>query len=267
MSETTSSEIEFKKESEFGGFDRSARDAFLLGLRDASPTYPGVVSFGLITGVTTKAAGIATLPAVVMSFFVFSGTAQLASLQLYAEGATLILILLTAASVNFRYIIYSASLSPYLKEFSLLWRILFSFTMVDQGFAFGLNRFHKYPNLPRRAYYLGISLPLLFIWGSACAAGVIVGAQIPTSWSLEFSLPLVFLALVAMTIKSNAGVLAAFVAGISAIIFVNLPNGLGLGAAAIVGVCAALVSERWLNNKGLNKPAVDIAQDDGQDEV
>lgn len=239
--------------SELNGLDRTPRDAFLLGLRDASPTYPGVVSFGLIAGVTTKTAGIATIPAIVMSFFVFSGTAQLASVQLYAEGAALILILLTAASVNFRYVIYSASMAPYLKEFSLLWRILFSFTMVDQGFAFGLNRFQKYPNLPRGSYYMGISLPLLFIWGGACAAGVIVGAQIPESWSLEFSLPLVFLALVAMTIKTKAGVVAAFVAGIAAIIFVNLPNGLGLAVAAFAGVVAALLSEKWLNKSVKNE--------------
>lgn len=91
----------------------SQRDAFLQGIRDAAPTYPGVISFGVVTGVTTKALGIGSLSAILMSMFVFSGTAQLSALQLYGEGVSLFIILLTAASVNFRYLIYSATILPF----------------------------------------------------------------------------------------------------------------------------------------------------------
>ncbi len=224
----------------------STRNAFLLGFRDSSPTYPGAISFGLVTGVSTKALGMGSFKAILMSFLMFSGTAQLAAIQLYAEGASLILVLLTAASVNFRYVMYSATLTPYLRHFSFAWRALFSFTMVDQVFAFGLNRFQDDPEMPRRPYYLGVSAPLFFIWGSSCAIGALVGAQIPAAWSLDFSLPLVFLALVAITIKTKAGVVAAVVGGVIAALLVNLPNGVGLIIAAACGVCAALFSERWL---------------------
>lgn len=232
---------------------KSPRDAFLLGLRDASATYPGVVSFGLVTGVTTKALGIDTVPAIIMSYFVFSGTAQLSALQLHSEGASLLIILLTVVLVNFRYIIYSATLLPFLKHFSIAWRALFSAVMVDQSFAFGVNRYQENPDLPRRAYYLGISAPLFFLWGSSCAAGVLIGTQIPKAWSLEFSLPLVFLALTAITIKSKAGVIAALVGGCCATMLTQLPNGLGLIVATIVGVAAALISERWIPDNTTNK--------------
>jgi len=227
----------------------SIRDAFLLGIRDVSPTYPGAFSFGLITGVTAKAMGLEPVSAIVMSFLVFSGTAQLASLQLYSEGASLFIILVTVASVNFRYLIYSATLTPYLKHLSLLWRIIFTGLMVDQSFAFCINRFQEQPQLPKRAYYLGISLPLVFVWGGACAIGVLIGTQIPQAWSLGFSLPLVFIALAAMTIKSKAGILAALVGGSTAAMFTHLPNGVGLIIATIIGVAAAIVSERWLTPK------------------
>jgi len=224
----------------------SSRAAFLLGIRDTSPTYPGAFSFGLITGVTAKAMGLDSFSAIVMSILVFSGTAQLAALQLYAEGASLFIILLTVASVNFRYVIYSATLTPYLKHFSLPWRSLLTGLTVDQSFAFGINRFQENPELPKRPYYLGISLPLIFVWGGACTAGVLIGTQVPKAWSLEFSLPLVFLALAAMTIKSKAGIIAAVVGGSVAAMLINLPNGIGLIVATIVGVATAIFSERWL---------------------
>lgn len=125
--------------------------------------------------------------------------------------------------------------------------------MVDQTFAFAMNRYQENPDLPRRTYYLGISVPLFVIWGSACAAGVLIGTQISKAWSLDFSLPLVFLALAAITVKSKAGVIAAIVGGCSAAILTHLPNGLGLIVATCAGIAAALISERWLPNKATNK--------------
>ena len=245
----------------------SARDAFLLGIRDASPTYPGAMSFALVTGVTTKAVGIDSLPAILMSFFIFSGTAQLAALQLYAEGASLFIILLTAASVNFRYLIYSATLSPYLKHFSLFWRSLFAAIMVDQTFAFGINRFQEDKDLPIRPYYLGISIPLVFLWGGTCAVGILIGTQVPKAWSLEFSLPLVFLALVAITIKSKAGVVAAIVGGCVAAMLTHLPSGVGLIIATIIGIAAALVSERWFRKTPTGNEVEKSHEVEDQEEV
>lgn len=228
----------------------SKRDAFLLGFKEASTTYLGVVSFGLVTGVSTKAVGFSSAESIVMSVFLFSGTAQLASVQLFAEGASLFLIWLTALLVNFRYIMYSATLLPYLKNFSLARRALLSFLMLDQSFAFGLNRFQDNPNMSYKDwYYLGISGPTLFVWSSACITGVLIGAQIPQGLSLEFSLPLIFLALTAMTIKSQPGLVAALVGGTTAALLAGLPNGVGLLIATVLAVGAALLSERWLKVK------------------
>jgi len=224
----------------------SKRSAFMIGLREAASTFPAVVSFGLITGVTTKAVGLSSLQAIVMSFFLFSGTAQLASLQLFADGASLLIIYLTVCLVNFRYVMYSAALLPYLRDSSFLSRAFFSYIMVDQSFAFGVNRFQENPDMLHKTwYYVGISLPLFLMWGTAASVGVVLGAQVPSGLSLEFSLPLVFLALAAVTIKNKATVVTAIVAGVSAALFASLPNGVGLLIAAVLGVTAGLMSEKW----------------------
>ena len=228
----------------------SKQATFWLGVKDTSPTLLSTVSFGLVAGVSTKAMGLTALESITLSTLTFSGTAQLASLQLYAQNAGLIIIWLTVLLVNFRYLMYSALLLPYFKTTSLGWRSLTAYLLVDQTFAFGLNRFQKDPNMPFKEWYcLGLSVPLYVIWSLSCLIGIIVGAQIPNSWSLEFSTPLAFLALLAITLKTSSSVLAAIVGGVFAIIFASFPNGLGLLLAVILGMLAGRFSESFFKVK------------------
>jgi predicted branched-subunit amino acid permease len=41
-------------------------------------------------------------------------------------------------------------------------------------------------------------------WQASTAVGIFLGAQIPSSWSLDFSLALTFIALVVPTLKDRA---------------------------------------------------------------
>ncbi len=228
----------------------SKRATFWLGVKDTSPTLLSTVSFGLVAGVSTKAMGLNALQSITLSTLTFSGTAQLASLQLYAQNAGLIIIWLTVLLVNFRYLMYSALLVPYFKTTSLGWRSLTAYMMVDQTFAFGLNRFQKEPDMSFKEWYcLGLAAPLYLVWGLACLVGIVVGAQIPKAWSLEFSTPLAFLALLAITLKTRSGVLAACVGGVAAIFFTRLPNGLGLLVAVVLGMLAGRLSESFFKVK------------------
>ena len=208
------------------------------------PTVFGVISFALVMGVTTKT----VLPAaegIALSAFMFAGTAQLAALQLVSEAAPFVIIVLTAIFVNLRYIMYSASLQPTLGNLPLSWRALLSYLMVDQTFAFALPRFQREPDMPfKHWYYLGISVPLWFIWGGSCAVGILLGAQIPKSWGLEFSLPLVFIAILISALRARSHVVAALCAAVVAPFTASFPYGLGLIAAALTGVTAGIIHER-----------------------
>ncbi|MCA9836877.1 MAG: AzlC family ABC transporter permease [Trueperaceae bacterium] len=228
----------------------SKQAAFWLGLKDTSPTLLSTLSFGLVAGVSTKALGLSAVQAMTLSTLTFSGTAQLASLQLYAQGVGLVIICLTVLLVNFRYLMYSALLLPYFRHSALAWRILTSYLMVDQTFAFGLNRFQKEPQMPHKEWYcLGLTTPLYICWSLSCLLGILIGAQIPASWSLEFSAPLAFLALLAITLKTRSGVLAACVGGLAALIFAHLPSGFGLLIAVVSGMLAGRLSESFFKVK------------------
>lgn len=218
------------------------QDAFRLGFSEVWPTFFGVISFGLVTGVTTKAVGLPALEAIALSSLMFAGTAQLAALQLLTEGAPFLIIILTAAFVNLRYVMYSAALQPALGGLPFKWRAWLSYLMVDQSFAFAIPRFLAQPEMPfKHWYYLGISTPLWFLWTGSAATGVLVGAQIPGSWGLEFTLPLVFMAILVNTLKTSSTVVAALVAAAIAPLTSGLPYGLGLVTAALSGIAAGML--------------------------
>jgi predicted branched-subunit amino acid permease len=85
---------------------------------------------------------------------------------------------------------------------------------------------------------LGAGLTLWTGWQISTALGVFLGAQVPASWSLDFALPLIFMALAVPLVKDRAGVAAALVAGVTAVLAAGAPFRLGLLAAAAVGITA-----------------------------
>ena len=93
------------------------------------------------------------------------------------------------------------------------------------------------------AIVLGAGLALWGSWQLSTAAGILLGAVIPTSWSLDFALALTFIALVIPNLKDRPGWAAALSAGLTALLAYSLPYKLGLMLAAGVGILAGLLVE------------------------
>jgi predicted branched-subunit amino acid permease len=72
---------------------------------------------------------------------------------------------------------------------------------------------------------------------------VFLGGVVPRSWSLDFTLPLTFIALVFPGLKDRGGIAAALSAGVLAVLVVGLPFKLGLVAAAFAGIAIGLAVE------------------------
>ena len=230
------------------------RETFFAGLRTVAPIFLGAVPFGLVTGVTSVTVGLTAVEAVGMSAIVFAGASQLAALQLIGTGAALLVIWFTTLVINLRHLMYSASIAPYLQHISLRWRVLLAFLMTDQAYAFSLVHYETEPSAPHREwYFFGVGLPLFFVWNTATAVGVFVGAQIPPSWGLDFVIPLVFLVMIFPSIKNRAAVVAALVAGFTAVVARPLPYNLGLVLAALVGIAAGVVAESVWQGAGGEK--------------
>jgi predicted branched-subunit amino acid permease len=73
------------------------------------------------------------------------------------------------------------------------------------------------------------------------AVGIFLGAQVPESWALDFTLALTFIGLVLPALQNRADVAAALTAGVVAIAASSLPYNLGIVIAALTGIAAGLL--------------------------
>jgi predicted branched-subunit amino acid permease len=89
-----------------------------------------------------------------------------------------------------------------------------------------------------------------FAWQSMSVLGIVLAAQVPGTWGLDFA---AILGLITMTIPMIAGrpaVVGAVTAGIVAVLAAGLPLKLGLAAAVVSGIAAAMTAELLLEQRG-----------------
>ena len=219
---------------------------FRLGIRDELPILVGVVPFGMIYGISALSAGIPPASAQAMSSVVFAGSSQFVLVQLVQANAPLAVMLVTGFVVNLRHALYSASLSPYTRRLNLWWKVILSYLLTDEAYAVTITHYSRPDDDPthKHWYFLGAGLTLWTGWQISTAIGIFFGTQVPPQWGLEFTLPLIFIALVVPALKDRGAVLAAIAAGFTAVLAAGLPFKLGLLTAALVGILVGLWSEK-----------------------
>jgi len=225
----------------------SPRAEFWAGVRAELPILLGVIPFGLIYGVLTHSVGLPPYLALAMSSVVFAGSAQFVATQLIGAGAPGLITVLTVAVVNVRHVLYSASIAPYVKHLGPVWRFVLAYLLTDEAYAVAIAHYTRTeaepnPTSNRHWYFLGAGLALWSTWQITSAIGIILGAQVPDSWSLDFALPLTFIALIVPALKDRPAIGAAVSAGILAVLAHSLPYNLGLVLAAVGGLATGL----WL---------------------
>ncbi len=224
------------------------RTEFLAGVRAELPICLGVLPFGLIFGVVAMGAGLPAGLSLAMSSIVFAGSAQFLSVQLLHGGASAPIILAATFVINLRHLLYSVSVAPYIQHLSSRWKLLLAYLLTDEAFAVVITRFQRPPDAGARPaadhrFYLGAGLTLWLTWQLSTAAGVFLGAQIPSNWSLDFALTLTFLSLVVPGLHDRATITAALVGGAVAVLGAAAPYHLGLILAALAGIAAGLAVE------------------------
>lgn len=221
------------------------RVEFVGGIQTQLPLLLGVVPFGLIYGMLGLAAGLPAWAVILMSSVLFAGASQLVFVQLWGAQTPPSIVLGTVTVVNLRHALYSASLSEWLRDLPLRWRMLLAYLLTDEAFAGSLPRFRNGPASAYRHWFLfGAGLTLWTGWQLATILGVWLGSAIPTDWSLDFSIPIVFIALLVMAVQQRSEWLAAGVAGFVAIIAQPLPHMLWILVAALAGILAGIGASR-----------------------
>jgi 4-azaleucine resistance transporter AzlC len=217
---------------------------FLAGVRAEIPLLIGGFPEGMIYGALALNAGLSNAASQMMSAIVYAGSAQFITAQLMHEATPGFVIVLTIAVLNLRHMLYSASLAPYLASLPTRWKVLLSYLLTDEAYAPTIIHYEK-EGITRYAHWFlfGAGASLWFIWQVSTALGIFLGAAIPKSWSLDFALPLTFIAMVVPVLKNQPAIAAALSAGVVALIAFSLPYKLGLLLAALVGIAVGTVLE------------------------
>jgi predicted branched-subunit amino acid permease len=221
-----------------------SRRELIDGAREIAPVLVGTIPFGFVAGVVAVASGLTPLEGIALSVLSFSGIAQLVASQLIAVDSPVLLTIAAAGVVSLRFLMYSAALSPHLAHLDRKWRLLLSYLMTDQSFAMSVRRFSEPGDVRHRHWhFLGSALTLYVSWQLAVIAGVVAGAQVPASWSLDFAVVLCFIALLVPAVRTRADLAAAIVAAAVALVLLGLPYRLSLVAASIAGIAAGMAIE------------------------
>jgi 4-azaleucine resistance transporter AzlC len=226
----------------------SSRSEFFAGFRAQLPLMVGVIPFGLIYGALAIQLNVPVSIAQAMSSIIFAGSSQFVGAPLIATATPGIIIVLTVFVVNLRHALYSASLAPYLKPLSPWWKIFLAYLLTDEAYAIAITHYQKEGDAQfKHWFFLGTGLTLWTCWQASTAIGIFIGAQVDKSWSLDFALPLTFIAIVVPMLKHRAHVVAALVAGSVGTIALGLPYKLGLMLAAILGILVGMIVESGSN--------------------
>jgi predicted branched-subunit amino acid permease len=210
---------------------------FLRGIGDQLPLQLGVVPFGLVFGVLGIASGLSPLQTILMSSIVFGGASQVVFAQLWATGASPLIVGSSVLVINLRHMLYSAAVAKYLRPLSLRWRIILGYLLTDEAFAISIKRFETTDRTELEHYHLlGSGLTLWVCWQIATVVGVLAGATIPDELNLGFAIPLTFMALVLPNLRRVSDIAAATSAALVALFGQVLPWNAWIVAAAVVGI-------------------------------
>jgi 4-azaleucine resistance transporter AzlC len=224
---------------------KTARAAWWAGFKAEAPILLGGMPFGMIYGVLALASGLSPTLALAMSSIVFAGSAQFVVAQLLAAAVPGLAIIVTAAIVNLRHALYSASLAPFLKHLGPGWKWLLAYLLTDEAYAVAIMHYNDdtTPLTFKHWYLFGAGFALWSSWQLSTAVGVLLGSQIPASWGLDFTLALTFIALVVPALLDRAVTAAAFTGGTIAVLAYGLPYKLGLIVAAFSGIAVGMLFE------------------------
>lgn len=182
----------------------AADGAFLQGVKDCIPTVLGYLSIGFAAGVIGKTSGLSVMEIVLMSIFVYAGSAQFIMSAMLAAGSPGLAITMTVFLVNLRHLLMSASMAPYFRHLPVWKNMILGAQLTDETFGVASTL------LPGRSrgsgrWMLGLHMTAQLNWILATAIGAVFGLWIedPSGLGLDFALPGMFIGLLVLQLLAR----------------------------------------------------------------
>jgi predicted branched-subunit amino acid permease len=230
------------------------RAAFTSGVRDYSPMLMAMFSWGLVTGIAMSKSVLSVPQAIGMSLLVYAGSAQLAVLPLLAAKLPIWTVLLTAAMVNTRFVIFSAGLTPHFSYLSGWRRLLLGYFNGDIIYLLFQKKSFAHGHVPgKEAYFWGMSVLSWVSWQVSSIAGILLASVFPDDWGLALAGTLVLLPLIVSAVVSRSALASVSVAGVVALAAIDLPYRLALPLAVFAAIAAGSFADVLVERADLRR--------------
>jgi predicted branched-subunit amino acid permease len=174
------------KMSGFAGSGRPELRDFRQGVLDIVPVIIAAAPIGLLWGTLAAGKGLSPFESWLMSATVFAGAAQFVAIEMWRDPVPWVLLTVTALIVNVRNVLMGASMSRHMGGIDSRWRPLMMSMMADENWAFAERR--ALTATLTLAYFLGLSLPLLFVWSTSSLVWASIGRTLgdPAAFGFDF---------------------------------------------------------------------------------
>ncbi len=226
-----------------------SRTQFARGFYAVLPIWLTTVPSGIAFTLLARAGHFNAPETIFFALSTFSGSAQAATITLFASNTSLITILITALLINLRNMFYGMSLSLKLAHQPRWMRFAQAFFLTDISYSFTVTAFNDQQEA-NGSFFLGAGISQYLCYSLAVLGAVLIGAFIPfdtNKLGFDFIFPLMFLSLLVSLLKTWR----QFVVAAIAIVIMLISHFLSLGSFDIIlATCAAFVGvilerEQW----------------------
>jgi len=230
------------------------RHAFREGMGAYAPTLMAICSWGLVTGIAMSKS-VLTLPqALTMSLLCYAGSSQLAVLPLLAAKLPIWTVLLTAAMVNTRFVIFSAGLAPHFSYLPMWRRIVLGYFNGDVIYLLFQKKSFATGYLPgKEAYFWGMAVSSWLSWQVSSIIGILLASLIPDHWGLGLAGTLALLPIMVSAVATRSTLVAVGIAGVVALLAIDLPYRLALPLAVIAAIAAGSGADLMIERADLRR--------------
>ena len=186
-----------------------------------------------------------------MSVMVYAGSAQLIAVAMFAAGLSPAAIVITTLVVNLRHVLMTAALSQHVRSWPKWQLALFSYEVTDESFAPALRPLRAWGPGARRSPFSSTPSPTVS-WVLASFVGYLSGAAIPDvkPLGLDFALPAMFIALLAMQVRNGLHVFVAGFTGLASIALMQSgADRWSVIIATIIGATVGAGVESWMKKR------------------
>ncbi|MDR2602794.1 MAG: AzlC family ABC transporter permease [Spirochaetaceae bacterium] len=224
------------------------KSIFLTALKASTPIFMGYITIGIAFGLLLRQAGYPPYLALVMSVFMYAGSAQYIAVGIFAGGSPLWEAVFIQLAVNSRHIAYSIAL---LKKYNScgFYKPYLIFALTDETFAlvsstnFESEEFSKKNEQTLFIFFVSLLNHLYWITGSVI--GAVMGGFIPFKINgIDFALTALFIVLMIeqmYVIKKKTPFIISGAVAVLCVIFaperLSLLSALTISLAAVHLIC------------------------------